>query len=105
MPAPRKYPQELRDRAIRLVAEAMAEEPELSLNAAVQRIGPRVGIVPDTLRGWVKQAEIDAGTRPGVSTADSARVKALEKENAELRRANAILRTASAFFAAELDRH
>jgi len=64
-----------------------------------------LGINADTLRGWVKQAQIDAGARPGVSTAEAARVRQLEKENAELRRANAILRTASAFFAAELDRH
>jgi transposase len=63
-----------------------------------------LGINTDTLRGWVKQVQIDAGQRPGVSTAEAARVKQLEKENAELRRANAILRTASAFFAAELDR-
>ncbi|MGE3447407.1 MAG: transposase [Microbacteriaceae bacterium] len=76
-----------------------------SVSAACTRVGEQLGINTDTLRGWVKQVEIDAGTRPGVSTADSARVKALEKENAELRRANAILRTASAFFAAELDRH
>ena len=76
-----------------------------SVSAACTRVGEQLGINADTLRGWVKQAEIDAGVRPGVSTADSARIKALEKENAELRRANAILRTASAFFAAELDRH
>ena len=65
MPAPRKYPNELRERAQRLVSEAMAEDPELSLNAAVIRIGPRVGVKPDTLRGWCKQAEIDAGVPPG----------------------------------------
>ena len=58
MPAPRKYPQELRERAVRLVNEAMAEDPELSLNAAVLRIGPRVGVVPDTLRGWAKQVRV-----------------------------------------------
>jgi transposase len=75
------------------------------VTAACRRVGEQLGINSDTLRGWVKQAQIDAGQRPGVSTADAARIKALEKENAELRRANAILRTASAFFAAELDRH
>ena len=75
------------------------------MSAACSRIGEQLGINPDTLRGWVKQVEIDTGQRPGVSTADAARIRQLEKENAELRRANAILRTASAFIAAELDRH
>jgi transposase len=103
MAAPRKYPDELRDRAVRLVLDV--KDDAGSVSAACTRVGEQLGINPDTLRGWVKQVEIDAGTRPGVSTVDSARVKALEKENAELRRANAILRTASAFFAAELDRH
>ena len=65
MPAPRKYPQELRERAMRLVHEAREEDPELSVNAAVHRIGTRVGVNPDTLRGWVKQADIDAGRRAG----------------------------------------
>jgi transposase len=81
------------------------EEEAGSVSGACRRIGEQLGINPDTLRGWVKQAQIDAGTRPGVSTADAKRIKELERENAELRRANAILRTASAFFAAELDRH
>ena len=65
MPAPRKYPPELRERAQRLVAEAREQEPELSLTVAVARIGPRVGIKPDTLRGWCKQADVDAGRRRG----------------------------------------
>jgi transposase len=91
MPAPRKYPNELRERARRLVAEAMAEDPSLSLNAAVKRIGPRVGIVPDTLRGWIKQADIDAGVRPGTTTEDAATIKQLRAEVRELRRANEIL--------------
>ena len=103
MPAPRKYPQELRDRAVRLVTEAMAEEPELSMNAAVQRIAPRVGIVPDTLRGWVKQTRIDTGLAPGTTTSDAARIKDLEREVKELKRANEILLAASSFFARELD--
>ena len=103
MAAPRKYPDELRDRAVRLVLDVKVDTG--SVSAACTWVGEQLGINTDTLRGWVKQAEIDAGTRPGVSTADSARIKALEKENAELRRANAILRTASAFLAAELDRH
>ena len=99
MPAPRKYPNELRDRAQRLVAEARLQEPGLSLNAAVLRIGPRVGVNPDTLRGWCKQAAIDAGERPGVSTADAAEIKALRSEVKELKRAKEILLAASSFFA------
>src|SRR3954454_18937203 len=103
MPAPRKYPNELRERAIRLVREARQEEPELSLTAAVNRIGPRVGVNVDTLRGWCKQSEVDAGRRPGVTTADAARLRELEREVRELKRANEILLAASSFFARELD--
>ena len=103
MPAARKYPREVRERSIRLVLEAREAEPELSLNAAVERIGPRLGVNKDTLRGWVKQAEIDAGRRSGVTTADGARIKELEREVRELKRANEILLAASSFFARELD--
>lgn len=103
MSAPRKYPPELRERAMRLVAEARKEDPELSLNAAVTRIGQRVGVNPDTLRGWCKQATIDAGERPGTTTSDATRIKQLETENRELKRANEILLAASSFFARELD--
>jgi transposase len=103
VPAPRKYPHELRERAMRLVAEAREQEPDLSMNAAVKRIAPRVGIVPDTLRGWCKQADIDAGRRPGTTTTDAVRLKELERENRELKRANEILLAASSFFARELD--
>ena len=71
---------------------------------ACARIGGQLGINPETLRGWVAQAEIDAGTRPGTTTDQAARIAELERENRELRRANAILKSASAFFAAELDR-
>lgn len=103
MPAPRKYPQELRERSVRLVSEARAQEPSLSLNAAVIRVGHRVGVNPDTLRGWVKQARIDAGEVAGVTTVDAATIKALEREVRELKRANEILLAASSFFARELD--
>ncbi len=103
MPAPRKYPQELRDRAVRLVTEARQEEPELSVTAAVSRIGTKVGVNPDTLRGWVKQADIDAVKRPGTTSDDAKRIKDLERENRELKRANEILLAASSFFARELD--
>ena len=71
---------------------------------ACRRIGEQLGINPDTLRGWVAQVEVDEGRRPGVSSEDAARLAELERENRELRRANAILKSASAFFAAELDR-
>ena len=103
MPAPRKYPTELRERAQRMVAEAMVEDPSLSLNAAVKRIGPRVGVVPDTLRGWIKQADVDAGRRPGTTSSEGAAVKELQAEVRELKRANEILLAASSFFARELD--
>lgn len=102
MPAPRKYPDELRERAIRLAVEALAD-PERS-RGCFKRIGQELGVNPETLRGWVRQAQVDAGQRPGMSTAQAERLAELEAENRELRRANAILRTASAFFAAELDR-
>ena len=71
---------------------------------ALARVGEQLGINPETLRNWVTQAEIDAGERPGTSTSDAQRIAELERENRELRRSNAILRSASAFFAAELDR-
>ena len=102
MPALRKYPEELRERAIRLAVEARRDPADRS--GACKRIGEQLGINPDTLRGWVNQAEIDVGDRAGTSSSDSARLAELERDNRELRRANAILRTASAFFAAELDR-
>jgi len=103
VPAPRKYPQELRERAMRLVHEAREQDPGLSLNAAVVRIGQRAGVNPDTLRGWCKQADIDSGRRPGTTTEDSQRIKELEREVQELKRANEILLAASSFFARELD--
>ena len=86
-----------------MVVEARAEDLLLSLNQAVLRIGPRVGVNPDTLRGWIKRAQIDAGLRLGVTSVESARVRELERENRELKRANEILLAASSFFARELD--
>lgn len=88
---------------MRLVQEVRKEDPALSVNQAVIRIGQRVGVNPDTLRGWVKQAQVDSGERPGTTTTDAARIKALEAENRELKRANEILLAASSFFARELD--
>ena len=86
---------------MRLVAEAREQEPELSLTAAVARIGPRVGVKPDTLRGWCKQADVDAGRAPGTTTADAGKLKELERENRELKRANEILLAASSLVARE----
>jgi transposase-like protein len=98
-----KFSPEVRERAVRLVQEHRGEYS--SLWAAVESIAPKIGCVPQTLLEWVKRAEVDAGTRPGTTTAEAQRIKDLERENKELRRANDILRTASAFFAqAELDR-
>src|SRR6478735_7331105 len=104
MAAPRKYPEELRERAIRMAVD-LRRDPATK-QGALQRVGEQLGINPDTLRNWVQQAEIDEGHRPGVSTAEAKRIAELEREVKELlRRANEILRTASAFFAAaELDR-
>lgn len=100
MGAVRKYPDELRDRSVRLVLDLVKDE-EISVTTACRKIGQELGINADTLRGWVKEAQVKLGLRPGTPQADAARIRALEKENAELRRVNAILRTASAFFAAE----
>jgi transposase-like protein len=95
----------MRERAKRMVVEAREQDPRLSINAACKRIGPQLGILPDTLRGWCKRADIDAGRAPGTTTTEAARINELERGNRELKRANEILKTASAFFAAaELDR-
>ena len=105
MPAPRKYDQETRDRAVRLYQERRRDHAAESAVESRRRIGELLDVKPDTLRGWVERAEIDAGTRPGVTSEENAELVRLRKENAELRRANEILKTASAFFAAaELDR-
>ena len=94
MSAPQKYPPEVRDRAIRLVDDLLADDQlQLSVTGACRRVGEQLGINRDTLCGWVKQAQIDAGTRPGVSSDDRRRLVELERENRELRRANAILKT------------
>jgi transposase len=103
MAAPRKYPEELRERAIRMAVD-LRRDPA-TRTGALRRVGDQLGINPETLRNWVSQAEIDGGHKPGVTTAEGKRIAELERENRELRRANEILKTASAFFAAaELDR-
>jgi transposase len=102
MPAPKKYPDDLRERATRLAVEAR-RDPASSVGA-IKRIADQLGIHPEALRGWVKKAEVDAGDRPGTTSSDAERLAALERENRELRRANQILKSAASFFAAELDR-
>ena len=99
----KKFSPEVRERAVRMVQEHRGEYP--SLWAAVESIAAKIGCVPQTLLTWVQRHEIDSGVRDGVTTAEAKRVKELEREVKELRRANEILKLASAFFAhAELDR-
>ncbi len=98
-----KFSPEVRERAVRMVNEQRGEYP--SLWTAIESIAPKICCVPQTLNEWVKRAEVDAGTREGFTTAEAQRVKELEREVKELRRANEIRKLASAFFAqAELDR-
>ena len=98
-----KYPAEVRERAVRLVFEQQPSHG--SQWAAITSIAGKMGCTPETLRKWVRQTERDAGKRPGLTTGERDRLKDLERENRELKRANEILRKASAFFAqAELDR-
>ena len=98
-----RYSPEVRERAVRLVFEHQGEYP--SQWAALESIAPKIGCTAETLRKWVRQAERNQGMREGLTTSDRERLKALERENRELKRANEILRKASAFFAqAEFDR-
>ena len=97
------YSQEVRERAVRLVLTGEHEHP--SRWAATQSVAAKIGCTPETLRKWVKATEVDSGRQPGITNDLTAQMKALERENRELKRANEILRKASAFFAqAELDR-
>ena len=98
---PQKYPDELRERAVRMVLEVQRETGEK--HGAVTRIAKQLGVGSESLRNWVRQAEVDSGSRPGTSSADAQRIAQLERENRELRRANDILKAASVFFATELD--
>jgi transposase len=105
MARPLRYPRELRERAVRLVAESVAAGEHPTEFQAIRVIAGRLGIgSPETVRKWVRQAEVDGGARPGKTTEQIAEIRALKREVAELRRANEILKAASAFFAAELDR-
>ncbi len=96
-----RYPVELRERAVRMVFEA--ERHCGSLWEAVCSVAEKLGPTPETVRKWVRRWEVDQGRRPGLSSDERERLKQLERENKELRRANEILKSASAFFAAELD--
>ena len=103
MGRPSKYSQEFRERAVRLVQEQRDQYP--SEFEAIRSVAAKLGVgSPETVRKWVRRSEIDAGARPGMTTAEHEQVKALKREVAELRRANEILKAASSFFAAELDR-
>ncbi len=102
MPNHGKYPDELRERAVRMVFEHENEYP--SQWAAICSIADKLGPRPETVRGWVRQAERDHGRRPGPSSDELAELKRLKRENAELKRANDILKAAASFFGAELDR-
>lgn len=99
---PRQFSPDFRQRALRMLEEAIPEHD--TEYAAIRHVGSKLGVGPETLRKWRRRTEIDAGTRPGVTSDELAEIKRLKRENAELRRANEILKAASAFFAAELDR-
>jgi transposase len=100
-PSQRRYPPEIRERAVRMVREAL-KESERS-HGVVTRVAGQLGLGSETLRKWVKQAQVDEGERPGVTSEEQRRISELERENRELRRANEILKAAAAFLARELD--
>ncbi len=102
LPKGQRHPDELRERAIRMVLDHAHEYP--SQWKAIESIAEKLEIHRETLRVWVRRAEVDQGRRPGLTTDERARMKELEHEVNELRRANEILKAASAFFGAELDR-
>ena len=103
MAAPRKYSPELKERATRMAIEARKDHQ--SKTGEIRRVAEQLGVHPEALRTWVRQAEIDGGLAPGRTTEDSERIAQLERELREVKRANEILRTSAAFFAAaELDR-
>ncbi len=100
-PAQRRYPPELKERATRMVAETIAETGER--HGVVGRVARQLGVGTETLRNWVRQAEVDGGARSGTSSPDRQRIAELERELREVRRANDILKAAASFFARELD--
>ena len=97
----KRYAPEVRERAVRLVLEHQHEHE--SQWAAMISVAGKIGCSPETLRSWVRRVEVDEGRRPGLTTDERAKLKELERENRELRRANEILKSASLFFATELD--
>jgi transposase len=101
MAPPRKYSAELRERAVRMVFELREQTGEKT--GTIVRVADQLGVHREALRTWVRQAEVDGGKRPGTMSSDAQRLAELERENRELRRANEILKAASAFFARELD--
>ncbi|SDL37427.1 transposase [Microbacterium azadirachtae] len=102
---PRKYPQSFKDRAVRMVSDRLeSDEDGLSSYQVIKVTAPKLNISVESLRRWVEQASVDSGTKLGITTDAQAEIRRLRRENAELRRANEILKTASALFAAELDR-
>ncbi len=100
-PAQRRYPRELKERAVRMVIESRREDE--SWYGACRRVAAQLGVGTESLRTWTRQARIDAGQTPGVTSSEQQRIAELEREVRELRRANEILKAASAFFARELD--
>ena len=98
----RKYSPEMRERALRMLAETRPSHP--TMMGAARHVAGLLGMSPETLRLWQRQAEVDAGAKSGITTEAAQRIKQLEKENAELRKTNEILKAASVFFAKELDR-
>ncbi len=98
----KRYPPELRERAVRMARDAIAAQGGQSFGV-VTRVARQLGVGAESLRSWLKQADIDSGSRPGTSSADAQRIAELEREVRELRRANDILKAASVFFATELD--
>lgn len=101
---PAKYDKETVERVVRMYSERRIEVPEESQAASANQVSTLTRVPAETIKGWVRRAEIDGGARSGMATDQLAELKRLRRENSELRRANAILKSASAFFAAELDR-
>jgi transposase len=101
-PTQKRYPPELKDRAVRMVQERIAEQHGHSFGV-VTTVARQLGVGTESLRNWLRQAEIDGGSRAGTTSADAKRIAELEKENRELKRSNEILKAASTFFATELD--
>lgn len=97
----RKYSAEMRERALRMLAESRPDHP--TTMSAIRHVAGMLGMSPETLRLWQRRYEVDAGVKPGLTTDAAAEIKRLQRENAELRKANEILKAASIFFAKELD--